>query len=343
MKNRFYRFPPVFLIIILLATGCNFSAPTPSSPVPDVDATVKAAVDATEAAKSSMQTAIEVSVAQTTTALPPAILPPTPTPVDGMTLSEEELAALIDQSVNEAITAYELAATTTSSATSDGTLTQEEIDAAAFAYAYADDEIEAAMALAATYLDLYYDLASETVVTLEAVEQDLSAMAEVALTTTDLLVEMGQSLAAGQEIRAEAITQLQDQAQTAAGQAQEIKDAAGTWNTGFKEDLESRTDKFSNIQPDQVAGDRRGSLQLATDYFNEVRSILQGGGRITTEQMTRIAQLGSNASNSLRGVGGPEMQNISERIDGMTRQISRGELPQARSGLGELERSIPRR
>jgi hypothetical protein len=59
--------------------------------------------------------------------------------------------------------------------------------------------------------------------------------------------------------------------------------------------------------------------------------------------MTRIAQLGSNASNSLSRIGGPEMQNISERFDGMIRQISRGELPQARSGLSDLERSIPRR
>ena len=68
------------------------------------------------------------------------------------------------------------------------------------------------MDLVATYLDIYYDLASETVVLFEAVEQDLSAMAEAAATATDLLVEMGQSLAAGQEIRADTITQLQDQA-----------------------------------------------------------------------------------------------------------------------------------
>jgi hypothetical protein len=152
-------------------------------------------------------------------------------------------------------------------------------------------------------------------------------LAEASATATDLLVEMGLSLATGLAIRSEVITQLQDLAQVAATQAQEIKDAVIDWESGFKGGLESRADKFINIQPDQVAGDRRDSLQLATDYRNEVRSILQGGGKITLFQMTRITQMGANASNSLRGVGGPEMQNLSSRIDGMTRQISRGELP----------------
>jgi uncharacterized phage infection (PIP) family protein YhgE len=341
MDYRLFRLLSLCLLFVIVA-GCGLQAPA-TAPTPDTNATVNAAVAATEAAKAGMQSTIDAAVASTVIALPTPALPPSPTPVDTMTLSEEELAVIIDQSVNDAITAYDQASTTAGTATSNGAVTQEEVDELYYAYAYAEEEINAALALSEEYLSLYYDLASETVNLLIAVEEDLNTMAEAVSTATDAVVEMGQALASGQEVRSDAISELQSQTQDAANQAQQVKDKLGNWNTNVKGDIENRGDKFTTFQPDHIASDRRGTLQLAQDYFAEVRTVLQGGGKITLDQMNTIAQLGANAGASLKSLGGPEMLDLSSRIDGMTRQISRGELPQARQGLGDLERSIPRR
>ena len=125
---------------------------------------------------------------------------PSPTPVDAYTLSEEELAAIIDQSVNEAISAYETATAATQQAYQDGSLSSEELEAAYYAYAYAEDEIEAALALADEYLALYAELGEETIALLTAIEEDLSAMASAAEAASATLNEIYANVQAGVQV-----------------------------------------------------------------------------------------------------------------------------------------------
>ncbi len=109
----------LFIILLIIALSACRSA----QPTPDTQATVNAAIAATGTAQASLQATIDAAVKATVTAAP------TPTPsVQYVTMSEEELAALIDQAVAEAITATQQCSTATTTATADGAVTQEEVN-----------------------------------------------------------------------------------------------------------------------------------------------------------------------------------------------------------------------
>ncbi|NPV87368.1 MAG: hypothetical protein HPY45_15320 [Anaerolineae bacterium] len=343
---------PILLVFAFLASaGCTYQRVTPTTaPTPDVNATVNAAVAATEAAQVMMQATIDQAVQSTASLIPTSVITavivitpiPSPTPVDAYTLSEEELAAIIDQSVNEAISAYETATAATQQAYQDGSLSSEELEAAYYAYAYAEDEIEAALALADEYLALYAELGEETIALLTAIEEDLSAMASAAEAASATLNEIYANVQAGVQVTQQNIEQLQQQVEQAAANAQQMHEQAGAWQTTVKNEISRFEQQFGSLQPNQIAADRLGSIQMCKDYLATVRSALQDN-KLTRDEMNVIAQLGANASASVKQFQAPEMANLANKIEGMTHQLSRGELPQARGGLGEIERSIPRR
>ena len=174
MKNAF-RFILLFTMISLLA-ACG--KPINSD---NIDMQVQTAIAQTAQAEAAFQVAVDQAVQATVIAMPPTL---TPQPaVDPYTLTEEELADLIDASCEEAAMAYE-------EATSDGTYAEEEIYDTIY-YVY---DAEAAIAYAEELLYLYYDLygvyASETLELLYAVEDDLNEL-DAAMTEVEAILSHG--------------------------------------------------------------------------------------------------------------------------------------------------------
>jgi hypothetical protein len=93
-------------------------------------------------------------------------------------------------------------------------------------------------------------------------------------------------------------------------------------------------------QPTQIASDRLGAIQSAITYVETTRSGL-ADGVVSAGELSSIAQAGANASASIQAHGGPQLQGVAGSIDGLTAQIARGELPQAKGGLDSIEASLP--
>ena len=366
------RISQVVLTIGLLVGAtwaCTVPGAPTAAPTPDNQATISAAVAAT--AQVAIQATIAAGVQGTATALAtaatsvatpttqttatPATLPqatpsvaappptaainPTPIPPDYNALTEEELAALIDQAVAEAVVATQQASTTTTSATADDTVSQQEaqtvevyVNGAEAAIAYADELITA-------YTGIYGELAVETVSLLQEVEDDLSVMTDSMEVIGNTLEQNSETLEKGLQLAGETIGQAEEAAQSAQDRAAQAKDRATKWNTQLGREINRRADAIQGIKPDRIAPDRQGAVLMAFDFIDATHLAL-GDNKLTRDEMLGIGQLGANAAASLGQHGGPALQQMPGRINGITTRVARGELPQARKGLGELDRDL---
>ncbi|NOY98771.1 MAG: hypothetical protein GXP40_06155 [Chloroflexi bacterium] len=331
--KRIFPAIAVLLSAVLLLTACGGAAAPSPTPAISVDDQVQTAVAATATAQAAMDETIENAVQATITALPPT---PTPGPtVEYYSLSEEELAALIDESVDEALTASEQASTATTQATADGTVTYDEVYAAT-AYAYdAEAAIYYAEELMEAYFELYGAYADEAIAVLTATEQDLNSIA----TSLEAMVVI---LEQGAEVASAALEQLNAAAEELAPVIEQAQTNAQDWMDEVHASMQAREEKMLSLAPTEVASDRAGAIQQMYDYLDTVKAAL-GDRQITPDELNRIAQLGANAQASIRAGGGPQLQNIGPSIDGLTRQLSRGEWPQAGRSLGGFEASLPSR
>ncbi len=311
----------------LVACGGN------AEPTLSVDDQVKTAVAATATAEAGFENAVADAVAATVVAMPPT---PTAQPEpDVYELSEEELAALIDEAVNEAVVATEASSAATTQATSDGTMTEDELyETAAYVY-----DAEAAIYYAEELLTLYYDLygayADDMLYLLTAMEDDLNELIYV-------LEEIDTILVQGAEVATTAIDQLNEAAGNLTDHAAQAQSDRTELFTQIKTSLDERENNFANLAPNEIAGDLNGTLNQLHDYLDTVKTSF-GDRKIDPAELLQIAQLGANAQASILANGGPQLQNIGGSIDGLTRQLSRGEWPQASRSLGGFEASIPSR
>ena len=282
----------------------------------------------------------------TSTAVPSSPTPgvtPTATPmVDYTTLTEEELAAIIDQAVAEAMAASEAASTATTQATSDDAVTQEELAALEALVAEAEATLDAAFAVLDAYYDLYGDLAEETLAVLTAIENDLNALVASTEALVQLLDEIDQTLQQGLALAQETIDQLESAAQQAGATLDDLQTQAQTWLTTLQGELADRADKALETQPTDVARDRIGAIRSGFAYLDSVKTAL-ADGRVVKDELSAIAQAGANASASLKARGGAELQSLADSIDALTAQLARGELPQAKVSLDSLEQLMPPR
>lgn len=207
-------------------------------------------------------------------------------------------------------------------------------------YSIAEYEIEQALELAELYLELYYELGEETIALMTQIVEDLESLAEFTYAVIENLDEIDQILETGGEVAAEVINQLQEQNQQAIVKLEEIRSENAVWMQTVKTELDLRAGEFLGIQPNNIASNRLEAITQAMDYLNGVKSSL-GDGKISLDELLNISQLGASAS--LNAYGGPELGGLSGSINNMTAQIARGELPQVKAGLGELEGAIPRR
>jgi hypothetical protein len=331
----------MFTALTLLA-GC--AAPTPvsePSPTVDIPATAQAAVDATLAVATVVQATIDSAVSGTVTAMPTPPPPPagTPTPapaVDYYTLTEDELNALIDQAVTDALAASEDASAATIYYVDDGTLSEEELYYLDLYYQAAEEALALAEEALYIYEDIYGELLVDTVALLTAIEEDLTDI-------SDNLTEMTDLLAQGADAANAALDQLQQKAGETAANIQAAQEGSQNWlevNRGEQQRLE---DYLAAVQPTNVAGNRLAALADAQTYITTMREAL-GDQKISLAEFQNIAQLGVNAGaglnlHGLAGAGGDFQSQILQ----MNGQMARGELPQLRGGLDAFERGLPRR
>jgi hypothetical protein len=331
----------LIIVVMLTATlACSTSANTSPTSTPDAQATIDAAIAATANAQTAMQATIDASIAATAVAMPPT---PTPGPtVEYVTMTEEELAALIDQAVADAMAATQQTSSAATQVTSDNYVTEDEL-AYIYDYYYLADE---AIALAEEYIDAYYglyaDLAYETMDLLVAVEQDLSTTAQSLDEINSALVAISDSLAQGLELATTTIDQLNTAAQNAATHLQEAQAQSQTWISALQEERDGLVQNVLSVKPDNVPTDKLSALQTAFSYVDVVQSAF-GDNKITRDELTSIAQLGANASAGLSEHGGPQLQGLSGKLSEITAQIAGGKMPQAKDGLRNFESALGER
>ncbi len=345
-------------LLLLSIVGCNRA---PATPAIDSQATIDAAVAATDAAQAAMQATIDAAVAATNAAQNAAdaavqatmtaqsaidaaaaatnvaAAPATPIPSEVyVTMTEEELAALIDQSVNEAIAASDAYSTAAAESTGDGTITQEEVQSVEVYYANADQALAYAEELLYVYNDLYGDLAYEAIDELEDIENDLEDIAAAieALNATMMAIES--DLAAGLALAEETITQVENAAQTISQQVIEAQMASQAWQSSIQIVRENRP---AVAPPVQVNGDPAVAIQGAIDFALAGQSALSDN-QITPQEAAALAQQGAQVSANLNATGKPKLQELSVPVNAVSSAISAGDLAQAQAHLQQLNTSL---
>jgi hypothetical protein len=320
--------PLILLTLASLLAACGL----PANP-DNLDAQVQTAIAQTAQAEAAFQSAVEQAVEATVIAMPPT---PTPQPtVDPYTLTEEELAALINASSEEAAAASAETSTAITQAASDGVYTEEEVYDTIY-YVY---DAEAAIAYTEELICLYYDLygeyASEALDLLFAVEEDLNEIATV-------MTEIEAILSQGAETATAAIEQINTTLETVQTKAGEMQAKAQEFKDKLPATLQERENKFANLAPTETAGDRDGALLQVYTYLGSVKSAF-ADRKISPDEMGKIAQLAANAKAGINQAGGPLLKNFVGNIDGITRNLSRGNWPTAQRDLGGFEASLPSR
>jgi len=329
----------VFLMASTLV-GCGLPAATPTEDPANI---VNTAVAGTQQAQALAQATVNSSAL---TAIPAT---PTPGPtVEYVTLTEEELAALIDQAVTEAIAATENTSTAVYTATTDDSVTSEEVVYVYDYYYYADYYVEYAEDLVAEYYTLYADLATEMITELNAIETELNQMNETLSSIDSSLQEINSTLQQGAATTQEAIAQLETAAQSAQTNAQELQTQAQDMISVLQADQQGRVDAISNIQPNNIPTDKISALQSAFTFI-DTANIAMSDNKLSRDELMSIAQLGANAQvgfQSFGGAGGPnglDLSQFSEKFNEITTQFARGQIPQARGGVTQFEGSLGNR
>jgi hypothetical protein len=338
MENKGIKIINVLILISLLFSACNVPQATPANAAPsqtpqptaDIQATVDAGISATSTAQAQVQEAIDEAVLATITAMPTQAPPPTDE------LSEEELAQMVDDAVNEAMYYSNELETATSESTSDDVLTEDELEMLMSYYGLSQSEIEYALMLAELYLELYYELGEETVDLLYMVVEDLEELSGMSDEAMELLYIMENIAANGGTVTPEDIQALLEYSQQYGDLQTILETQSGDWITALQEDLPTRVEEYLQMQPDQVAGNRLEALQMAGEYVTSVREAL-GDGFLSNSELGNIAQLGANVGASFESLNLPNSSNIAGSIDDITGNLARGQLPSASANLGQLE------
>jgi len=339
MKTSRIIFGLACLLIVSALLGCASAQPTPDAQATinaAVQATINAAVQATTAAQPT-PTQSKATPGAPTAATATKAATPAPT-VNAVTMTEEEIAALIDQAVNEAIAATNATTMQTATYAADGTLTPQEVAALQAAVTLSQSEINQALALTYAYYDLYYDLATETLNVLKAIEQDLNAMATSMNSMAQSLAQISTTLAQGQTVTPGAIAQLQSNATKASQAAASAQGKTKNWNATVQSDLNKRATAALATKPTSAPTDLRGTSQSVNTYIETVRAAL-GDNKINKTELQSISVAGANAVAGLNQFGGAQGQTLANSINTLTKQLARGEAPKVKSSLGALEQS----
>jgi hypothetical protein len=277
--------------------------------------------------------------------MPPAT--PTPGPVvEYVTLTEEELATLIDQAVAEAVAATEQTSSAAAAVASDGAVTAEEAAYVYDYYYYALYYTEYAEDLLNEYYSQYSELAYEMIDELTAIEVELVEMNDNLVEVASTLDDINSALAEGQALAQETITKLQTAAQQAQINATEVKTQAQDMMSQLQVDQQGRLDALSQVQPNDVAATRLEALRSGFAFIDAAKEAF-GDTQLTRTELLDIAQLGVNAQAGFEkfggggGIGGgPDLSQFTGKFSEITTQFANGQLSQARGNLDDFERAL---
>ena len=332
------------ILASLLFTGILAACGAGTSPEDQQNA-VNTAVAGTQIAEALAQATVN---ANALTAMPAT---PTPGPtVEYVTLTEEELATLIDEAVAEAVTATEQTTTAVTTTTSDGTVTYDEVEYMYPYYYYADYYVDYAEELIYAYYDLYADLAYEMLYAVQVIESELSQLNDTLTLVATSLDEMSTTLSQGQELAAESITQLQAAAQQTQEHVAALQEQGQTIMTTLQTDHENRLNQLSQIQADNVPTDRITALQTGFQFVDFANNAL-ADGKFSREELMGLGQIGVNAQAGFQQFGGAggvgsnliDLNQFSGHFNEINTQFARGQIPQARGNLQQFEVALGQR
>ncbi|HNB53845.1 MAG TPA: hypothetical protein PK530_18000, partial [Anaerolineales bacterium] len=149
-------------------------------------------------------------------------------------------------------------------------------------------------------------------------------------------------LNAGLELAEETIQQLEDTAQAAQDKASEAAAQAQSWVTEHQATLDARTAELLAMPPTEIPLDRDATIESAFSFLDGMKTSLEDGSFSQTE-LTNLAQLRANTVAGLQTHGGPQLEGLSGMMDQLMTQAARGQVPQARAGMGNFEASLPAR
>ncbi len=339
MKTMF-RITLTALALAGLLAACTLGA----QPTSDANA-INTAVAGTQQSQALAQATVNAAAL---TAMPAT---PTPGPtIEYVTLTEEELAALIDEAVAEAVAATEQTTTVVYTTTSDDAVTTEEVAYVYDYYYYADYYVEYAEDLLAQYYALYSDLAYEMIAEMNAIQTELNQMNDTLSSIDSSLQEISSTLSQGLALATETIDQLENAAQQAQTNAQELKNQAQDMMTVLQTDQQNRVNQLSQIQPNNIPSDRLSALQTGFQFIDTAK-LAMGDNKISRDELMNLAQIGANAQAGFanfggRGAGiggaadGPDLSQFTGKFGEITTQFARGQMPQARGNLDGFERSL---
>jgi DNA repair exonuclease SbcCD ATPase subunit len=267
--------------------------------------------------------------------------------VEYVTLTEEELAALIDEAVAEAITATEQTTTNVYYVTEDDVVTTEEVAYVYEYYYYADYYVEYAEDLIAEYYGLYSDLAYEMIAELNGIESELNQMNDTLSSIDQSLQQISSTLEQGLALAEDTITQLESAAQTAQTHAQELKSNAQDMMSVLQADQQGRLSQISQIQPNNIPTDKLSALQSAFSFVDFANGALSDN-KLTRDELLNLAQLGRNAQAGFQQFGGanavgPDVTQFAGKFDEINGQFARGEINRGRENVKGFETSLGNR
>ncbi|MCL4393525.1 MAG: hypothetical protein M1482_01710 [Chloroflexi bacterium] len=329
----------------------------------DTEATVQAAIQATTTAQANFNASVDAAAQATltaqalasaasvpTSAPSPSTAAPaaaatsssptlTPTPsVNYVAMSEQDLAALIDQSVQEAVAATTAATNATTTSTADSTLTTAEVQALTTSVTTAETEISQALALSQAYYDLYGQVATESLASLQAIESDLNSMSASMTSMASSLEQVNQTLADGLTLAESTITQLQATAAKATSAVQSAQAKDKTWMASVQTELDTRSKAALATKPTNAPTDWKGTVQSVNTYVDTVHGAV-GDNVVTKTELTNVSQAGANAVAGLNALGGSSFAGLAGSIDKTTTQLAQGQTQQAKAGLASLDQS----
>ena len=333
MKSRLRIVLSVFVLAaMILACGSQ----TPPTASPDV---VNTAIAATQQSQALAQATVNSAAL---TAIP---MTPTPGPaVEYVNLTEEELAALIDQAVADAVSATGQAATAVTESTTDDTVTTDEVVYVYDYYYYADYYVEYAEDLIEEYYALYSDLAYEMIAELNAIEAELNQMNDTLSSIDQSLQQISSTLEQGLALAEETITQLETAAQNAQTNAQELKTNAQDMISVLQADQQGRLDQIAQIQPNNIPTDKLSALKAGFEFVDFANSAL-ADNKLSRDELNNLMQLGRNAQAGFQQFGGadaigPDVTQFAGKFDEIGQQFARGEISRGRENLGGFEKSL---
>ncbi len=342
MKSLARIFLTSFLAAGLLAACAMGAQPS------QTDA-VNTAVAGTQMAQALAQATLN-AFALTSMPAAPAAAPATPTPgpsVEYVTLTEEELAALIEEAVDEAVTATEATTTAVNATTYDDAVTTEEVTYVYEYYYYADYYVEYAEELLAQYYALYGELAYEMLAEMNAIQTELNQVNATLSSIDQSLQEISSTLSQGLSLAQETIDQLENAALQAQSHAQALQSQAQDMLSVLQADQQGRINQLSQVQPNSIPTDRIAALQTSFQFIDTARAAL-GDNKLSRDELMNIAQIGANAQAGFQqfggaggiGANGIDLTQFTAKFSEITTQFARGQVPQGRANLDGFERSL---